>query len=222
MLVGPRHVHALILPVELLGTIVIVCSLDRIELPRTPAQVGRGLQTLAHSPARTFESCRIIGLSGNRCIFSLSVLLFHPALLTPRRSGFLASRTSRLAATACTTSGPRQKRMRTRAPNEAARRRTWGGPADSSKARALLTKFTVPRLPRLFSRLIARRDEKLKTPREEIHGPQRSPLAELPAPLGARGCTRRIAASRVNRYGHSRRGSGHLPRPSGTYQCEPS
>ena len=44
--------------------------------------------------------------------------------------------------------------MRSWAPNEAARRRTWGGPADSSKARALLTKFTVPRLPRLFSRLI--------------------------------------------------------------------
>jgi hypothetical protein len=213
MLVGPRHVHALILPVELLGTIVIVCSLDRIELPRTPAQVGRGLQTLAHSPARTFESCRIIGLSGNRCIFSLSVLLFHPALLTPRRSGFLASRTSRLAATACTTSGPRQKRMRTRAPNEAARRRTWGGPADSSKARALLTKFTVPRLPRLFSRLIARRE----TENSQGRNSRTSTLA-----LGARGCTRRIAASRVNRYGHSRRGSGHLPRPSGTYQCEPS
>ena len=158
MLVGPRHVHALILPVELLGTEVVVCSLDRIELPRTPTQVGRGLQTLAHSPARTFESCRIIGLSGNRSIFSLSVLLFHPALLTPRRSGCLAPRTSRLAATACTTSGC-QKRMRTWAPNEAARRRTWGGPADSSKARALLTKFTVPRLPRLFSRLIARHDE---------------------------------------------------------------
>ena len=36
-------------------------------------------------------------------MFSLAVLLFHPDLLTPRRSGFLASWTSRLAATACTT-----------------------------------------------------------------------------------------------------------------------
>ena len=87
-------------------------------------------------------------------MFSLEILLFHPALLTPRRSGFTASLTSRLAATACTTSGPHHSRMRTRAANDAARRRTAGGPADSSKARALRAKFTEPRLPRLFSRLI--------------------------------------------------------------------
>ena len=105
--------------------------------------------------------------------------------------------------------GPRQKRMRSWAPNEAARRRTWGGPADSSKARALLTKFTVPRLPRLFSRLIgacATTTSLAETENSwavgEIHGTFTSslttarPRSGLAAPFGARDCTRRIAASR--------------------------
>ena len=163
ILVAPRHVHALILPVELLTTKVIICSLDRIELPRThPRRSVGACSTLAHStqqhaPLKAAASSVDPGTAACfRWRYCCSILICsRPG----GRASWLPGPRAWLPPPA-QQSGPRQKCTRTGARDDAARRRTAGGPADSSKARALLSKFTVPRLPRLFSRL-------MRTPRAE-------------------------------------------------------